>query len=73
MQDAQLPARQAAARLNAAAFVAHGGMINTAILTNLEAEVAKSSGPAMDVRATAIVDTYTSLVCTELLRLGVPG
>lgn len=70
VQNTQVPARLAAARLNAASFVAHTGMVNAGILTSLEAELAKAHGPAMDVRATAIVAAYTSLVCTELLRLG---
>lgn len=69
VQDAQLPAKRAAARVNAAAFVAHSGLVNAEILTNIEAEMAKRSGAAMDIRATAIVDSYCGLVCTELTRL----
>lgn len=69
MQDAQLPARLANARVNAAAFVAHSGLINAEVLSNLEAEIAKRSGAAMDIRATAIVDSYCGMVCAELTRL----
>lgn len=69
VQDAQLPARLANARVNAAAFVAHSGLVNAEVLTNIEAEMAKRSGAAMDVRATVIVDAYCALVCTELTRL----
>lgn len=70
VQAAQLPARVANARVNAAAFLAHSGMINAGVLTGVEAELVRTHGPAMEMRAMSIVDTYCALVNSELLRLG---
>lgn len=69
VRDAQLPAKRAAARVNAAGFVAFNGLVNVEILTNLEVQMVKRGGAAVDARIAAIVDTYSSLVCTELARL----
>jgi hypothetical protein len=69
VRDAQLPAKRATARIQAAAIAAHSGLISTEILTALEVQAVKRQGPLMDERAKAIVDTYAGLVTTELARL----
>jgi hypothetical protein len=70
VRDARRPARRAAARVQAAALVAHVGLVNTEVLTNLEVQAVKRQGALIDERAKAIVDTYAGLVTTELARLG---
>lgn len=69
VRDAQLPAKRATARIQAAAIAAHSGLITTEILTALEVQAVKRQGPLMDERAKAIVDCYAGLVTTELARL----
>ena len=69
VRNAQLPAKRAAARIQAAAVAAHSGLVCTEILTALEVQAIKRQGPLMDERAKAIVDTYAGLVTTELARL----
>jgi hypothetical protein len=65
----QLPAKRAVARLQASSFVAHVGMTNTALLTNLEAQMVKRGGAMLDARIAAIVDAYSGACVTELLKL----
>jgi hypothetical protein len=69
VRNAQLPAKRATARIQAAAVAAHSGLVCTEILTALEVQAIKRQGPLMDERAKAIVDTYAGLVTTELARL----
>ena len=69
IRNAQLPAKRAAARIQAAAVAAHTGLICTETLTAIEAAAVKRQGATMDIRATAIVDTFAGLVTTELARL----
>ena len=69
VRQAQLPAKRAAARIQAAAIAAHAGLISTETLTAIEAAAVKRQGATMDERARAIVDTYAGLVTTELARL----
>lgn len=69
IREAQLPAKRAAARIQAAAIAAHSGLICTEILTAIEIQAVKRQGAVMDDRARAIVDTYAGLVTTELARL----
>jgi hypothetical protein len=73
LRDAQLPAKRAAARINASALVAHAGLVNVEILTNLEVGMVKRGGAAVDARAAAIVNCYSGLVVTELARLSLGG
>lgn len=73
VRNAQLPAKQATARIQAAAVAAHSGLVCTEILTALEVQAIKRQGPLMDDRARAIVDTYAGLVTTELARLSLGG
>lgn len=69
VRNAQLPAKRATARIQAAAVAAHSGLVCTEILTALEVQAVKRQGPVMDERARAIVDTFAGLVTTELARL----
>lgn len=69
IRNAQLPAKRAAARIQAAAVAAHTGLICTETLTAIEAAAVRRQGATMDIRATAIVDTFAGLVTTELARL----
>jgi hypothetical protein len=69
----QLPAKRAAARVQAAAFAAHTGLVCTEVLTALEVQATQRQGAVMDARARAIVDSYSGLVCTELARLSLEG
>lgn len=69
VQDAQLPAKCATARIQAAAVAANSGLICTEILTAIEVQAVKRQGAVVDARAAAIVDTYVGLVTTELARL----
>lgn len=73
VRNAQLPAKRATARIQAAAVAAHSGLVCTEILTALEVQAIKRQGPLMDERAKAIVDTYAGLVTTELARLSLEG
>jgi hypothetical protein len=73
IRDAQLPAKRATARIQAAAVAAHSGLVCTEILTALEVQAVKRQGPVMDDRAKAIVDTYAGLVTTELARMTLGG
>jgi hypothetical protein len=66
---AQVPAKVAAARIQAAAFAAHTGLVCTEILTSLEVQAVQRQGAVLDARARAIVDTYTGVVTTELSKL----
>ena len=69
----QLPAKRAAARIQAAAFAAHTGLVCTEILTALEVQAVMRQGAVMDARAKAIVDCFTGVVTTELARLSLEG
>ena len=69
VRGAQLPAKRATARIQAAAVAAHSGLVSAEILTALEVQAVKRQGPVMDDRARTIVDTFTGLVATELARL----
>jgi hypothetical protein len=73
VRHAQLPAKRAAARIQAAAFAAHTGLICTEVLTALEVQAVKRQGAVIDERAKAIVDAYAGLVTTELARLSLGG
>lgn len=65
----QLPAKRAAARVEAAAYVAFVGLVNTEILTTVEAQICQRQGALVDQRAKHVVDTYAGLCSTELARL----
>ncbi len=65
----QMPAKRAAARVEAAAYVGFVGLVNTEILTNLEAQACQRQGAVIDARAKSIVDAYAGLCATELARL----
>jgi hypothetical protein len=69
LRDAQLPAKCATARIQAASVAAHSGLICTEILTAIEVQAVRRQGAIMDDRAKAIVDTFAGLVTTELARL----
>lgn len=69
IRSAQLPAKRAAARIQAAALAAHSGLVCVEALSALEVEAVKRQGAVIDQRAKAIVDTYAGLVTTELARL----
>ncbi len=69
VRDAQLPAKCATARIQAASIAAHSGLLSTEILTALEIQAVKRQGAVIDDRAKAIVDTYVGLITTELARL----
>jgi hypothetical protein len=69
IRSAQLPAKRAAARIQAAALAAHSGLICVEVLTTIEVQAVKRQGAVIDERAKAIVDTYAGLVTTELARL----
>jgi len=73
VRDAQLPAKCATARIQAAAIAAHSGLVCTEALTALEVQAVKRQGAVIDDRARAIVDTYAGLVTTELARLSLRG
>jgi hypothetical protein len=66
---AQLPAKRATARVQAAAFTAFTGLVCTEALTALEVQAVRRQGAVLDDRAKAIVDCYAGLVTTELARL----
>lgn len=65
----QRPAKLAAARIQAAAFTAHTGLICTEVVTAAEVQAVSRQGAVLDARAKAIGDTYAGLVTTELARL----
>ena len=73
LHEAQAPAKRAAARIQAAAFAAHTGLVCTEVLTALEVHAVQRQGAVLDARARAIVDTYAGLVTTELARLSLEG
>ena len=73
VQDARRPVRRSAARVQAAALVAHVGMANVEALTSMEVQMARRQGPVIDQRAREIVDAYTGLVVTELGLLALRG
>lgn len=73
LRQEQLPAKCAAARLQAAALVAHVGMLNAELLTNIEVQMIKRGGAVLDARIAAIVDTYAGAVNAELARLSLGG
>lgn len=70
---AQRPAKLAAARMQAAAFATHTGLVCTEVLTSLEVQAVNRQGAVLDARARAIVDCYAGLVTTELARLSLEG
>lgn len=69
LREAQLPAKRATARIQAASIAAHSGLICIEVLTNLEVQMVKRGGAAVDDRVKAVVDCYAGLVTTELARL----
>lgn len=69
LHDEQLPAKRAAARIQAAALTAHVGLTCVETLTALEVQAVRRQGAVLDERARAIVDCYAGLVTTELARL----
>jgi hypothetical protein len=69
IKDAQRPAKRAAGRLQAEAFVAAVGLVNTEILTSMEAGAAQRQGALMDGRARLIVDSYAQRVALTLINL----
>lgn len=71
LRDAQFPARRAAARVEAAAVVARAGLGYTGALTALEAQLLRQHGQLIDARAKLIVDSFASMVATELTNLAV--
>lgn len=71
VRAAQLPAKGAAARIQAAAVAANVGLVSVELLTGLEVEAVKRQGPVLDERARVVVDTYTRLVTAELSRLAI--
>lgn len=73
LREEQLPGKRAAARLQAAALVAHVGMVNVELLTGLEAQMVKRGGATVDARVASIVDTYAGAVNVELTRLSLGG
>lgn len=66
---AQVPAKLATARIQAASLAAHVGLVCTEILTSMEVQAVQRQGAMMDARARAIVDAYCGLVTTELTKL----
>jgi hypothetical protein len=69
IHEAHRPAKRAAGRLQAEAFVAAVGLINTEVLTNIEVGAAQRQGSLMDGRARLIVDTYAQRVALTLINL----
>lgn len=68
LAEVQRPATDAAARLQAAAYVAHTGMVCTEILTALESQAFRRA-PTGEERYTAIVNQFAGLACHELAKL----
>lgn len=73
LREEQLPAKRAAARIQAAALTAHVGLTCVETLTALEVETLRRQGAVIDNRARSIVDTFAGLVNTELARLSLGG
>jgi hypothetical protein len=69
----QLPAKRAAARIQAASLTAHVGLTCVETLTALEVETLRRQGAVIDNRARSIVDTFAGLVNAELARLSLRG
>lgn len=69
LRHEQLPAKCAAARIQAAAIAAHTGLSCIETLTALEVQAVKRGGAVIDERVRSVVDVYTNLVTTELVRL----
>lgn len=59
----------AAARIRAAAYATHTALTETAILTNIEAQLVKLC-PLGEARYAAIVDSFAGVAVTEVMRLG---
>lgn len=59
---------EAAARVNAGAYVTHVGLSLTAALSAEEARLLRQA-PTGDARYGAIVDSFAGLVCNEIVRL----
>lgn len=73
LTEAQMPAKRAAAKIQAAAFTTHTALTCVEMLTNLEQQAAERQGPMVDARARMIVDQYTGLCATELAKLAMGG
>ncbi len=73
VRAAQLPAKCAAARLQASALVAHVGIAHIELLTTLEVQAVKRQGAVVDGRVAAVVDTFSGAVNTELALLSLGG
>ncbi len=73
LERAQMPAKRAAARIQAAAYTTHTALTCVEILTGLEQQAAERQGPMIDARARMLVDQYTGLCATELARLAMRG
>jgi hypothetical protein len=73
LREEQLPAKRAAARIQAASLTTHVGLTCVETLTALEVETLRRQGAVIDNRARSIVDTFAGLVNTELARLSLGG
>jgi hypothetical protein len=69
----QLPAKRAAARIQAAALTASIGLSCVETLTALEVEALRRQGAVIDNRVRSIVDNYANLVNVELAKLSWKG
>lgn len=69
----QLPAKRAAARIQAASLTTHVGLMCVETLTALEVETLRRQGAVIDNRARSIVDGFAALVNAELGRLALSG
>lgn len=58
-----------AARIRAAAYATHTALTETAILTNIEAQLVKIC-PLGEARYAAIVDAFAGVSMAEIMRLG---
>lgn len=65
----QVPAKRAAARIEAAAYTTFVALGNVELLTGFEVQACQRTGPMLDDRARAIVDAYAGLCATELAAL----
>lgn len=68
LAEVQQPATDAAARIQAAAYAAHTGMLCTEILTALESQAFRRA-PTGEERYTSIVNQFAGLCCHELAKL----
>ncbi|MFN8103942.1 MAG: hypothetical protein U0U69_05740 [Acidimicrobiia bacterium] len=59
----------AAARIRAAAYATHTALTETAILSNIEAQLVKLC-PLGEARYQAIVDSFAGVAVAEVMRLG---